>query len=57
MLFNPVAEDIDFVLPETGGGNWQLELTTFDGERKGDIAEEGKPFQLQGRSLAVFRRA
>jgi glycogen operon protein len=57
LLFNPVAEDIEFVLPDTGGGNWQLELTTFDTERRGDIAEEGKPFQLQARSLALFRRA
>ena len=57
LLFNPVAKDIEFVLPETGGGNWQLELTTFDTERRGDIAEEGKPFQLQARSLALFRRA
>lgn len=57
LLFNPVAEDIDFVLPETGGGNWQLELTTFDVERHGDIAEEGKAFGLQARSLALLRRA
>lgn len=57
MLFNPVAEDIDFVLPETGGGNWQLELTTFDVDRKGDTAEEGKAFSLAARSLALFRRA
>lgn len=57
LLFNPVAEDIDFVLPETGGGNWQLELTTFDVERHGDIAEEGKAFRLEARSLALLRRA
>ncbi len=57
MLFNPVAEDIDFVLPDTGGGNWQLELTTFDVDRRGDIAEEGKSFSLAARSLALFRRA
>ncbi len=57
LLFNPVAEDIDFVLPETGGGNWQLELTTFDVDRRGDIAEEGKAFRLEARSLALLRRA
>ncbi|MGQ2969845.1 MAG: glycogen debranching protein GlgX [Allorhizobium sp.] len=57
MLFNPVGEDIDFSLPDTGGGNWLLELSTFDVERHGDIAEEGKPFRLEARSLALFRRA
>lgn len=57
MLFNPVAEDIDFALPETGGGRWQLELTTADVEQKGDIAEEGQTFALKARSLALFRRA
>ncbi len=57
MLFNPVGEDIDFSLPDTGGGNWLLELSTFDVERHGDVAEEGKPFRLEARSLALFRRA
>lgn len=57
MLFNPVAEDIEFVLPTTGGGNWHLELSTFDVGRQGDVAEEGKTFKLEGRSLALFRRA
>ncbi len=57
MVFNPVAEDIEFALPETGGGNWQLELTTADVDRRGDIAEEGHTFALQARSLALFRRA
>jgi glycogen operon protein len=57
MLFNPVAEDIDFALPETGGGRWQLELTTADVKQKGDIAEEGETFGLKARSLALFRRA
>ncbi|MFN3636557.1 MAG: glycogen debranching enzyme GlgX, partial [Rhizobium rhizophilum] len=56
LLFNPIAEDIDFALPDTGGGSWQLQLTTFDTERRGDVAEEGHTFGLQARSLALFRR-
>ncbi len=45
---NPIAEDVDFVLLKTGGHGWQMELTTFDLEGRGNIAEEGKAFPVGG---------
>ncbi|MHA7972016.1 glycogen debranching protein GlgX [Rhizobium sp. CAU 1783] len=56
LLFNPVDADIGFNLPKTGGGDWQLELTTSDPTRNGDIAVEGNEYVLTARSLALFRR-
>ncbi|MGL3608623.1 glycogen debranching protein GlgX [Rhizobium sp. G187] len=56
LMFNPVDDDIDFVMPKTGGGDWILELTTSDVERAGDTVSEAAPFHMQARSLALFRR-
>lgn len=57
MLFNPVDQDMEFTLPQTGGGDWKLELTTVDPERTGDTSAEASRFLMEARSFALFRRA
>lgn len=56
LLFNPVDQDLDFALPRTGGGDWQLAMTTFDTARGGDTAREGEAFLLHARSMALLHR-
>ncbi len=45
-----------FRIPQFGEGGWVLELTTFDSENHGLVITKEKDFELEGRSLALFRR-
>jgi glycogen operon protein len=56
VLFNPTPEKLGFKLPEFHGPAWRLELTTEDPERNGDVIEDNKVFEMDGRAMAVFSR-
>lgn len=56
VLFNPTPDSIGFTLPEFKGPAWRLQLTTEDPERSGDIIEDNKVFEMDGRAMAVFTR-
>lgn len=54
VLLNAHHEDLDFVLPPSGGEKpWKLRLTTQDEEFDADAGEDGK-YRMQARSLVVF---
>ncbi|MDB6073212.1 MAG: isoamylase [Verrucomicrobiaceae bacterium] len=54
VLMNAHHEDLDCVMPATGGAkSWKVRLTTEDGKNKGRVGG-GKKYRIQGRSLAVF---
>jgi glycogen operon protein len=56
VLFNPTPDRIGFTLPEFKGPAWRLQLTTEDPDRSGDIIEDNKVFEMDGRAMAVFTR-
>ncbi|MDI1312808.1 glycogen debranching protein GlgX [Prosthecobacter sp.] len=54
VIMNAHHEDIDFVLPPTGGTEpWKLRLTTQDSKESPEL-EEGSKYSIQSRSLVVF---
>jgi glycogen operon protein len=56
ILFNAHHEAIPFTLPEAlEGQKWERLLDTFRPEMAAGPAADGKPYPLEGRSLAVFR--
>ncbi|PWE55615.1 glycogen debranching enzyme GlgX [Metarhizobium album] len=57
MLFNPHDGAVPFVLPASHSGTWALELSTVDPERSGETFSTGDVFEMENRSLALFRRA
>ncbi|MDG3579166.1 glycogen debranching protein GlgX [Rhizobium sp. YJ-22] len=57
LLFNPHDGMVPFTLPSPQEGEWQLELTTADPDRSGDRFTGGAAFELENRSLALFRKA
>ncbi len=57
LLFNPHDGMVPFTLPAPQEGEWQLELTTADPDRSGDRFTGGAAFELENRSLALFRKA
>ncbi|KAJ9430014.1 glycogen operon protein [Candidatus Pantoea symbiotica] len=56
MLFNPYEGNVPFRIPQFGEGGWVLELSTSEGVEKGLVITKEKDFELEGRSLALFRR-
>jgi glycogen operon protein len=56
VLFNPYEGTVPFQIPQTEDGPWTLELTTSDPDRQGDAYREDDEFELEGRSLAIFRQ-
>jgi glycogen operon protein len=56
VLFNPTPDKLEFVLPEFKGPAWRLELSTEDPERSGDVIEDNKVYEMDGRAMAVFTR-
>ncbi|MBB3307185.1 MULTISPECIES: glycogen debranching protein GlgX [unclassified Enterobacter] len=56
MLFNPYEGNVPFRIPQFGEGGWALELSTSEGVEKGLVITKEKDFELEGRSLALFRR-
>ncbi|WP_293794121.1 glycogen debranching protein GlgX [uncultured Pantoea sp.] len=56
MLFNPYEGNVPFRIPQFGEGGWVLELSTSDSVEKGLVITKEKDFELEGRSLALFRR-
>jgi glycogen operon protein len=56
MLFNPYEGNVPFRIPQFGEGGWVLELSTSEGVDKGLVITKEKDFELEGRSLALFRR-
>jgi glycogen operon protein len=57
VLFNPTPDRLAFKLPELHGAAWQLELTTEDPDRQGDLIDDNQIYEMDGRSMAVFQRA
>lgn len=57
LLFNPFEGSVPFRIPQFGEGGWVLELATSDSAKRGQIITAEKDFDLEGRSIAVFRRA
>jgi isoamylase len=56
ILFNAHHEAIPFTLPEAlEGQKWERLLDTFRPDATSEPAAAGKPYPLEGRSLAVFR--
>ncbi|MDB6138572.1 MAG: isoamylase [Verrucomicrobiaceae bacterium] len=54
VLMNAHHEDLDCVMPPTGGAKfWKVRLTTEDGAKKVRV-NGGKKYRLQSRSLTVF---
>jgi len=56
LLFNPFEGNVPFRIPQFGEGGWVLELTTSDVSKHGLVITKEKDFELEGRSLALFRR-
>ena len=56
MLFNPFEGNVPFRIPQFGAGGWVLDLTTSDTAQKGLVITKEKDFELEGRSMALFRR-
>ena len=56
MLFNPHDGVVPFTLPSPQGGEWRLELTTADPQRCGEQFAGGGVFDMENRSLALFRK-
>lgn len=56
MLFNPFEGNVPFRIPQFGEGGWVLELTTSDTVKRGIVITKEKDFELEGRSIALFRR-
>ncbi|UVC31948.1 glycogen debranching protein GlgX [Pantoea sp. SOD02] len=56
MLFNPYEGNVPFRIPQFGEGGWVLELSTSEGVEKGLVITKEKDFELEGRSMALFRR-
>ena len=57
MLFNPFEGTVPFRIPQFGEeGGWVLELTTSDTANHGLVITKEKDFELEGRSIALFRR-
>ncbi|MDI6467134.1 glycogen debranching protein GlgX, partial [Cronobacter malonaticus] len=56
MLFNPFEGNVPFRIPQFGEGGWVLELTTSDTANHGLVITKEKDFELEGRSIALFRR-
>lgn len=58
MLFNPYEGNVPFQIPQFGEGGWVLELTTATSltAKPGLVITREKDFELEGRSIALFRR-
>ncbi|MBW9086890.1 glycogen debranching protein GlgX [Rhizobium wenxiniae] len=56
LLCNPFEGNVPFRIPQFGEGGWVLELTTSDSAKRGLTITKEKDFELEGRSLALFRR-
>jgi len=56
MLINPFEGNVPFRIPQFGEGGWVLELTTSDVSKHGMVITKEKDFELEGRSMALFRR-
>jgi len=56
MLINPFEGNVPFLIPQFGEGGWVLELTTSDSAKRGLVIDKEKNFELEGRSIALFRR-
>jgi glycogen operon protein len=56
LLFNPFEGNVPFRIPQFGEGGWVLEMTTSDSAKRGLTITKEKDFELEGRSLALFRR-
>ena len=56
MLFNPFEGTVPFRIPQFGEGGWVLELTTADSAKRGVVITKEKDFELEGRSIVLFRR-
>ncbi|WP_137131412.1 glycogen debranching protein GlgX [Rhizobium sp. FY34] len=56
LLFNPFEGTVPFKIPPLNKGRWILELTTADSTLRGQEIDQEEDFELEGRSLAVFRR-
>jgi glycogen operon protein len=57
LLFNAGHEDVTFFLPnERYGGQWAVELTTGDKERRDDVYAALGACEVESRSLLVLRR-
>ncbi|CCJ87505.1 Glycogen debranching enzyme [Cronobacter dublinensis 582] len=56
MLFNPFEGNVPFRIPQFGEGGWVLELTTSETANEGIVITKEKDFELEGRSIALFRR-
>jgi len=58
LLFNAHYETLDFLLPNHRHDRWELVLDTRFGKGRPDtqtLCEPGKPYNLESRSLAIFR--
>jgi len=56
VLFNPFEGNVPFLIPQSTDEGWMLELTTSDTAKRGLIITKEKAFELEGRSIALFRR-
>jgi glycogen operon protein len=56
LLFNPFEGNVPFRIPQFGEGGWVLELTTADLSKHGQVITKERDFELEGRSLSLFRR-
>lgn len=56
MLFNPYAGNVPFRIPQFGEGGWVLEISTSALAEPGIVITQEKDFELEGRSMVLFRR-
>ena len=56
MLFNPFEGNVPFRIPQFGEGGWVLELSTSETVKPGLVITKEKDFELEGRSMVLFRR-
>lgn len=56
MLFNPFEGSAPFQIPQIGESSWVLELSTSETAQTGVVITQGQDFELEGRSMALFRR-
>ena len=56
MLFNPFEGTVPFRIPQFGKGGWVLELSTSEKVKPGVVITREKDFELDGRSIVLFRR-
>ena len=56
MLINPFEGNVPFRIPQFGEGGWVLEISTAENAKRGLVITKEMDFELEGRSIVLFRR-